>query len=153
MKKFTALILCLLMIVTFSFAGCATFSIDPVKYYNEVVAVVGNTKIKRFELVNAYNSYGYTFYVSQQGLSEQEAMTQTIQLLADREALYQYGLSNKEMYKPTPYQMNELIGTMFDSIDSQLDEYLQTAKQIYKVEDKSTPEQAESTKIHLWTLL
>lgn len=145
MKKFTALILCLLMIVTFSFAGCATFSIDPVKYYNEIVAEVGNTKIKRYELVNAYNSYGYTYFVVQQNKTEQEAMQETVTLLANREALYQYALKHKDIYQPTTYEMNELIKTMFDSIDGQLDEYLATAKNIYNVKDKATDPAAESS--------
>ena len=58
MKKFFALMLCCLFVLTCSLTGCAGFSIDKVKYYNEVVAKVGDTKITRFELVNAYNSYG-----------------------------------------------------------------------------------------------
>ena len=47
-KKFSAILICLLMIITCSLAGCATFSINKVKYYNEVLATVDETKITRF---------------------------------------------------------------------------------------------------------
>ena len=109
MKKFTAVILCLLMIVTLSLSGCAGFSINPVKYYNEVVARVGETNITRFELVNAYNSYGSTYYSTQQGLSESEAMDKTLDLLINREILYQYATANNDKFKPNAYQMNDLF--------------------------------------------
>ena len=43
--------------------GCSTFRVDKVKYYNEVLAKVGNDNITRFDLLSAYNNYGYTNFV------------------------------------------------------------------------------------------
>ena len=87
-KKFSALILCCLMIITCSLAGCAGFSIDRVKYYNEIVAKVGDTNITRYDLLSAYNNYGSTYFVDQDGQSESEAMSSTLDLLVERELLY-----------------------------------------------------------------
>ena len=86
-KKLSAILLCCLMIITCSLAGCATFSIDRVKYYNEVVATVGEKNITRSDLLSAYNSYGYSYFVSQEGQTETEAMNSTLDILIDRELL------------------------------------------------------------------
>ena len=80
-KKFSAILICLLMIVTCGLAGCASFSIDKVKYYNEVLAKVDDTKITRFDLLNAYNSYGNSYYVQQMGQSESQALQSTLYLV------------------------------------------------------------------------
>ena len=82
MKKFSAIFICLLMIITCGLAGCATFSIDKVAYYNEVLATVDETKITRFDLLTAYNSYGNSYYVQQMGQSEGEALKSTLDLLS-----------------------------------------------------------------------
>lgn len=142
-KKFSALLLCCLMIITCSLAGCATFSINPVKYYNEIVASVGDTKITRFDLLSAYNSYGYSYYVSQEGQSEEEAINSTLDLLIDRELLYQYALDHDDIYRPTPYQVNSAIQTIFDSVDEQVSEYIDEAKGILNIPIADAEDSAE----------
>ncbi len=134
MKKLSALIICLLMIVTCGLAGCATFSINKVKYYNEVLAKVGNTNITRFEVLNAYNSYGNSYFVQQQGKSESEAIESTLDLLIDRESLYQYALTEAK-YKPTSSQVNSIVEEMFSSLDNQMNDYVSTAKKILNIEN------------------
>lgn len=142
-KKFSALLICLLMIITCGLAGCASFSIDKVKYYNEVLATVDETKITRFDLLNAYNSYGNSYYVQQMGKSESEALTSTLDLLINREALYQYALDNNETYKPTAYQVNEVIKEMFDSMDEQMESYVKTAKKILNIKVEESEEEED----------
>ncbi len=138
MKKFTTLLICCLMIITFSLTGCAGFSIDRVKYYNEVVAKVGDSNITRFELLNAYNSYGSSSF-------SEDAMNQTLDLLIDREVLYQYALGRSE-YALNDYQVNNLIQDLFDSIDEQMDEYITNAKTILNIEiaDNSDEDEEDS---------
>lgn len=143
MKKFSALLICLLMIVTCSFAGCATFSVDKVKYYNEVLATVDETKITRFDLLNAYNSYGNSYYVQQMGQSEEEALNSTLDLLIDRELMYQYALDHDNLYRPTAYQINQTINEMFDSIDNQMNSYVQKAKTIFKIETEEVEKEED----------
>lgn len=132
MKKFSAFILCFLFLITCGLAGCAGFSVNKVKYYNEVVATVGNTNITRYDLLTAYNSYGNNYYVSQLGKSEEEAFAETLNLLMDRESLYQYAHGKTE-YKPSEYQVNNAIQELFDSVDSSMDDYVKQAKRILNI--------------------
>lgn len=153
MKKLSAILLCFLMIFTCSLAGCATFSIDKVKYYNEVLAKVGDTHITRYDLLSAYNSYGNSYFVNQQGQSEDEALKSTLDLLIDRESLYQYGVENNGRYKPTAYQVNEIVKELYDSLNSQMEDYLSTGKQILNIEEDETAEEekTEDEKTYLYS--
>ena len=141
MKKLSAILLCLLMIVTCSLAGCAGFYIDKVKYYNEVLVSVGNTKITRYELLSAYNSYGSNYYSSE---SESSALKSTLNLLIDREAMYQYALDNGTKFKPTQYQVNSAIESMFESLDSQMETYVKNAKSILHISIDETETSTET---------
>ena len=143
MKKLSALFICLLLLITCGLAGCAGFKIDKVKYYNEVVAKVGDTNITRYELISAYNSYGQSYYVSQLGQNEEEAMKNTLDLLIDRESLYQYALDNNSKYKPTEYQVNSLVEEMFESLDSQMETYVEKAKTILGIKSEEIEEETE----------
>ena len=147
MKKFSAIVLCLLMMVTFTLSGCAGFSINYVRYYNEVVATVGNTKITRYELLNAYSSYGQSYYVEQMGQEASEALNSTLDLLIDRELLYQYAKAD-EKYALTEKQVNDAVQALFDSFDSQMETYVGEAKSILNIdvdeEDETTEDEEES---------
>ena len=142
MKKLSALIICLLMIVTCGLAGCATFSINKVKYYNEVLATVGDKNITRFEVLNAYASYGNSYFVQQEGKSESEAIESTLDLLIDRESLYQYALTENK-FKPTDRQVNEIIEEIFTSMDTQMEGYVSTSKSILNI--KTVENESEAT--------
>ncbi len=150
MKKFSAIIICLLMFLTCTLTGCAGFSVNRVKYFNDVVATVGTTKITRFELLNAYNSN--SSYYSQNGKSEKEAMNEVLDLLIDREALYQYALNFKpegglgaNPYLPTRYQVNEIVSSIFDNMDSQIEEFVTTAKKVLNLEIENADAEEESS--------
>lgn len=132
MKKFTALLICLLLIAVCGLTGCASFSIDKVKYYNEVLAKVGDTNITRYDLLSAYNSYGYSNFVSNKGQSEKEALESTLNLLIDRECLYQYAKSD-DNNKPTANQVGLAIEDILSSNESQIASYLETANTIFHV--------------------
>lgn len=142
-KKFFALIIICLITLTCSLAGCATFSIDKVKYYNEVVAKVGDTNITRYELLSAYNNYGYNYYVTQQSMEEKEAINKTLDLLIDRELLFQYGLDNKDKFKPTSYQVNQSIQNIFDNTDQQFASLTSQAKTYFNIKTEKPEETVE----------
>lgn len=129
------------MIVACNLAGCASFSIDKEKYYNEVLASVGNTNITRFDLLTAYNSYGKSYYVSQQGQDETTALNSTLDLLIDKESLYQYALTQGDKFKPTAYQVNEIVSDIFDSLDSQMESYMEEAEKILGATHEDEPEE------------
>lgn len=128
MKKLSATIICFLMILTCCLTGCASFEVNKVKYYNEVVAKVGNTTISRHELLTAYENYGKSYFEEQDGQTKKEALASTLDLLMDREHLYQYAISQGDKYAPTPYQINEIVRSMFESLNSQMDGYATQAK-------------------------
>ena len=140
MKKFTAIIICLLMVFACNLAGCASFSIDKEKYYNEVLAKVGDTNITRFDLLNAYNSYGKTYF-SVKGDDETAALNSTLDMLIERESLYQYALTQGDLYKPTAYQVNEVVKEIFDSLDKQMETYMESAEKILGIEPDEDAEE------------
>lgn len=145
MKKLSALLICLLMVFTCSLAGCAGFTIDKVKYYNEVLATVGETHITRYDLLTAYNSYGSTYFVQQQGQNEEQALASTLDLLIDRESLYLYASNadNDATYKPTAYQLNSIVKEIFSSMDSQMDTYIKTAKNILNIKSEDAEDETK----------
>ena len=52
--------------------GCSWLKIDNNKYYNAIVASVGDKNFTKRELVTAYNSYGYQ-YTENFGYSMEDA--------------------------------------------------------------------------------
>lgn len=143
MKKFSTLILCFLFIIACTLSGCAGFSVNKIKYYNEVLATVGEEKITRFDLLTAYNSYGQSYYVNQQQMSEQDALKETLNLLIERKSLYLYGKDNANStngYAPNEYQVNVIIQNIYDSVDSQMENYVDEAKTILKIESSTEDE-------------
>ena len=149
MKKFTTLFICLLMIFTCAMTGCASFSIDKVKYYNEVLAKVGDEHITRYDLLSAYNNYGKSYYSTQLGQSDEEALQSTLDLLIDREVMYQYAVENDDLYRPTAYQVNEIVKSIFTSLDSQMNSYVSTSKKLLSIEEKeSTTESVITTALY-----
>lgn len=147
-KKFSAFILCLLFVVTCALTGCATFSIDKVKYYNETLATVGKEHITRYDLLSAYTGYGENYFVTQQGMSQKKALNETLNLLIDRELLYRYALDNKDKYAITEYQFNSSIQSLFENMDSQMQSNVEIAKNIFDIdaEDEGTETQADVEK-------
>lgn len=127
MKKFSAFMCMLLIMLTICLTGCAGFEVNRVKYYNDVVAKVGDTKIKRYELLSAYSSYGQTYFATQQGQEPIDALNSTLDMLIDRELLYQYALENKSTYGLSRYQVNQVVQVVFDSVDSQMETYVKDA--------------------------
>lgn len=123
-----------LFVIACTLSGCAGFSINRVKYYNEVIATVGTTSITRHDLLTAYNNYGRSYYVSQQGMEEDDALVATLDLLIDREALFLYAKQDKNnTFTPNEYQVNSSIESLFSTLDEQMSNYLTSAETVYNV--------------------
>lgn len=127
MKKVSILFICLLMVVSCCFMGCSTFSINDVKFYNETVAVVNDEKITRFDLLNSYNSYGQSYFVTQQGMTEKEALNKTLDLLIDRKLMANYA-KNNSTYALTKYDINSVYQNVIDYMDDTFKSYLESAR-------------------------
>ncbi len=149
MKKFTTVFMTLLIMLVAVLTGCAGFSIDKVKYYNEVLAKVGDETITRFDLVNAYNNYGYTNYVTQAGQSQKEALMSTMKSLVQRKMMFDYARQNAK-YALSEYEISKMYRDTIDALLESFDEYKQKARQIYDLEAKEageTEDSAESIKL------
>lgn len=150
-RKLLILILCLLVIVP-TLAGCGSFSVNPVKFYNAVVAKVEDTNITRQDLLSAYNSYGYTNYVTNGGQTVAEAMQSTLDLLTKRETLKQYAETatltdeTTKKYILNDYEINEMFAEVFDYFDSSFDSYMDKAREILGQELGQNEEEEEETK-------
>ena len=150
MKKFTTVFMTLIIMLMVVLTGCSTFSIDKVKYYNEVVAKVGGENITRFDLVNAYNNYGYTNYVTQMGQSEREAISKTMDTLVQRKLVVKYAKDSGTKYALNQYELKKLFRDTLDSVLESFKTNKDTARKIYnlpaKESDVTDPETKESFK-------
>lgn len=118
MKKITSIIICFIITIACCLTtGCAQFKINRVKYYNAVVAKVGDSKITRHQLLSAYNSYGKSKYSDS---SESEALKKTLEYLEQQEALYLYALDNIDTYKIGENQLYNALSSIFDTVDNDL---------------------------------
>ena len=130
--------------------GCAGFSINKVDYYNEIVAKVGDQNITRFDLINAYNSYGYTNYVTQAGQSKKKAMRSTLDSIVERRMLVNYAKDNAK-YDLTEYEIKKLYRETIDYLHESLASNKETARKIYKLDfsetDVTDPEEVETFKL------
>ena len=134
---------CLIMLVVV-LTGCSAFRVDKVKYYNEVLAKVGNDNITRFDLINAYNNYGYSNFVTQGGQSEAEALVSTMDSLVKRKLVYKYAMDN-DKYNLTEYEITKLFNDTMDSLLESFKTNKDTARKIYNLEAKEdTQTEAES---------
>lgn len=145
MKKITTICMAFVLMLMVVLTGCSTFSIDKVKYYNEIVAKVGDQNITRFELVNAYNNYGYTNFVTQEGQTEKEALLSTANLLVERKMLVQYAKDNLSKYSLSEYEINNLLTNTIDYLHQSFEDNLTTARKIYGLKEvASSVEEEES---------
>ena len=134
---------CLIMLVVV-LTGCASFKVDKVKYYNEVLAKVGSDNITRFDLINAYNNFGYSNYVTQGGQSEADALISTMNALVNRKLVYKYALDNAK-YGLSEYEITKLFNDTMDNLLESFKNNKETARKIYDLKAKEdTQTEAES---------
>lgn len=123
--------------------GCSTFSIDNVKFYNETVAVVKGENITRFDLMNTYNNYGYTYYVTQQGMEEKEALNKTLDIIISRKLLVNYAKNNSK-FALSKYDINNVYQNVIDYMDDNFNNYLAKARTALDVKAIETAEEEKS---------
>ncbi len=119
MKKIVTF-LCALVMSIMIFTGCNVFARDDYKYYNKVVASIGDHKFLMKDLLQYYSINGYT-YVEQQNYTLEEAIKQTVDDMINRhllvEELVGTGLVDIEPYKA------DIMREVYAEIDKQIYEY------------------------------
>jgi|GEM_PF-2183664 len=115
-KKLRALV-CVLVSAVFvgaTLAGCALFQEDVRYDYSQVVARMGGIEINKKQLMDGYNNFGYR-YVTEQGLSLEEAYDKTAEQLIDREVAI---IESKRLYGDlTPDEIKSARKVSYDSIE------------------------------------
>ena len=132
LKSSLAIVATLLFIGIFAM-GCALFATD-VDYSNRLVVAsirrpneAGYIEITRRQLVDAYDSWGFNQFVSQQNMTQEQAYKRTLDILIDREILVdvskrQYGLGGEHGITKalTLEEYNKAKQNVINSFDSQV---------------------------------
>ena len=120
--------ICVFLFTGVFLAGCSLFVRDIETFNNRIVATVGdNITIRKRELVEAYQRVGPQFI--QQGMSQQEAVEATLDLLIEREIMvhlshqdewfgaHGYGLPINGVLPLTEREWSTVRTRVFDSFD------------------------------------
>lgn len=145
-KKFTGILVCLLMLCMSLFAGCNLVETDNFKMYNAVVAEIRNkdgvkvAEITNRELISGYQSYGAQ-QVQYYGKTKKEAVNMTLTQLENRKIAVITAEKNFGIDKTgkglTSLEKTYLYETTVDTLKENLDSYY---KEIVKTENEESNE-------------
>ncbi|MBQ7307947.1 MAG: SurA N-terminal domain-containing protein [Clostridia bacterium] len=149
MKKKILFTITLAFVMFFNvFAGCSFIKTDTTKYYNTIVAKVGDSEITKYELLSNYNSYGYD-YVQSSGYTVEEAVETVLNQLINREVLAKYLSENYLEIFGEPelkkYEISEIWQNVFDSVNGELLEYYNTIRKNQGLEEIKDDDESIST--------
>ena len=129
---------CLVLGCFTAFTGCDLLHENPKRYYDEVVAYVGDETITRTELLNMFNYYyytqGYYYYYEADDVFEMSYEALIKNKIALNEA--------KKVVKLTVAQKNDVWEEVFDYVNSEIDTYEDEIRSVYGVEAR---EKADET--------
>lgn len=125
-------------------SGCSWAKIDNEKYYNLVVASIGDLSFNKKDLIEAFNNYGYQYYQNY-GYDMQTAVEETITSMIDRELLLQ---EVKTMYQLDDAEKLTLKKEVFEYIQKTVSEYEDDVRKEWDMEIKTdTPEESERLRV------
>ena len=149
-KKFTGILLCLLMTFAFVLSGCDLFPKNMSAYLNKSVCTItyenGETEdITTREYINAFNSYGYTLV--QNGTSYEDAANQTIDVLVNRYVLLHHATSNNLVTIDDSAE-KEILDDVYTSLESNLDTYIDEVRDDWDITAPTSPEKNEDAVVY-----
>ena len=149
-KKFTGILLCLLMTFAFVLSGCDLFPRNMSAYLNKSVCTItyenGETEdITTREYINAFNSYGYTLV--QNGTSYEDAANQTIDVLVNRYVLLHHATSNNLVTIDDSAE-KEILDDVYTSLESNLDTYIDEVRTDWDITAPTSPEESEDAVVY-----
>lgn len=124
MKK----ILSLLVTIGMSFSllvGCNLFSINPDKYYSQVVASAGGHDFTMLDLLEAYDLYGSNY--TNNGSSYEEAIKSSLDDMIDKALLIDY-IKENNLVTLTDADYNDIKLSVHESIQSSLTSFEEQIK-------------------------
>lgn len=119
-KKFiTSILLVLFLCANVLFSACSLVTLNNKGYLKQTVATAGDITITMEDLINGYNSFGYSYTESNGGsYSTKEAVKKTLDDLVNRELLINY--SKQKYGELTITEKNEVYAEVFEYINSEL---------------------------------
>lgn len=152
-KKFTGILLCLLMSFAFLLSGCSLFPRNMSAYLNKSVCTItyenGNKQeITTEAFINAFNSYGYNLV--QNGTSYEDASEQTIEVLINRYVLLNHAKS-LESLELTTDDYKEIYDDVYTSLESNLKNFIKEVREEWDLEEPAASESEEKEDVVLYT--
>ncbi len=149
-KKFTGILLCLLMTFAFVLSGCDLFPRNMSAYLNKSVCTItyenGETEdITTREYINAFNSYGYTLV--QNGTSYEDAANQTIDVLVNRHVLLNHATTNN-LVTIDDSAGKEILDDVYTSLESNLETYIDEVRTDWDITAPTSPEESEDAVVY-----
>ena len=142
MKKKILYTITLAFVMFFNvFAGCSFIQTNTSKYYNTVVAKVGDVEITKYELLSNYNNYGYD-YVENSGYTVEEAVNTVLDQIINREVLNMYITENYQdlfgVSELQKYEISEIWRNVFDGVNKEVLNYLNAIRKNQGLEELSS---------------
>ena len=152
-KKFTGILLCLLMTFAFVLSGCDLFPRNMSAYLNKSVCTItyenGDVEdITTKEYINAFNSYGYSLV--QNGSEYEDAANQTIEVLVNRYVLLHYATTNN-LVTVDQDDEKEILDDVYTSLESNLDTYIDEVRNDWDITAPGTPDSDSDDKKVVYT--
>jgi len=109
--------------------GCSWLEINRSRYYDQIVATVGDLSFTKKDLAEAYNSYGYQYYEQGYYSSLEESITATVNSMIERKLLLEeikknYTLTDTEkleVKKETLDYMRDSVNTFVEKVRKEWD--------------------------------
>lgn len=139
MKKKILFTITLAFVMFFNvFAGCSFIQTNTSKYYNTIVAKVGDVEITKYELLSNYNNYGYD-YVENSGYTVEEAINTVLDQIINREVLNMYITENYQdlfgVSELQKYELSEIWRNVFDGVNGEVLNYLNAIRKNQGLEE------------------
>lgn len=150
-KKLSFFILCLMMSVTFLFAGCDLFPRNQEAYLNRPVATLeykdGNKQdITTEQFISAFNSYGSTLV--QNGTEMEDALKQTLNVLVNRQVMLNEA---KQKVTLSDDDKLEVLNDVYDSLISNLQTFENEVEEEWEIAQTPAAEEETEETSNLYT--
>ena len=135
---------CAMILSLVLLSGCSWAQIDNERYYNQLIATVGDMEFNKKDLLDAFNNYGYQYYQNY-GYDMEAAINETINSMIDRALLLE---EVKKQVVITPEEDLELRKSAFEYMQNTIFDYEEKVRKEWDMEIK-TEEPEEETSLRV----
>lgn len=142
MKKILSLLVTIGMCFSL-LVGCNLFTINPDKYYSQVVATAGGHEFTMLDLLDAYDLYGSNY--TNNGQSYEDALKSSLDDMIDKALLIDY-IKENNLVTLTDADYNDIKASVHESIQSSLTSFEEQIKEERGLIEEDDEEEDEETK-------